>query len=225
MTLSCGPFQWLQQWDQWQKTWRAWHCACGHCCARTCSAWTAQCHPSPSTKRYRASRGPEISGESCRLKTPLGGHLGRAKCCFPDSPRGVGVLLAPLAPCSQHLPLSAGVFQHKTPPHRLLRDRFLHHAQPGHETCCPRDQAALGGGWPHGRDLGAAWARGQAQPLSFDSAVVAQRENIVFREGWRFSCGLVRKSSAQLSPFRALSGLSQTVSLKPSSVVLPAGAL
>lgn len=63
--------------------------------------------------------------------------------------------------------------------------------------------------------------------MSFDSAVVAQRENIVFREGWRLSCGLVRKSSAQLGPFQALNGFSHTVPvpLIPSSVVLPAGAL
>lgn len=42
-----------------------------------------------------------------------------------------------------------------------------------------------------------------------------------------FSCGLVRKSSAQLSPFQALNGFSQTVPvpLIPSCFVPPAGAL
>ena len=38
--------------------------------------------------------------------------------------------------------------------------------------------------------LGAAWTSGgQAQPVSFDSSVVAQRENGVFREGWMGSGG------------------------------------
>uniref|UniRef100_A0A8C3TST1 Fatty acid amide hydrolase n=1 Tax=Catharus ustulatus TaxID=91951 RepID=A0A8C3TST1_CATUS len=71
--------------------------------------------PLPFNEEVQSLQGPrDLWGElQAENTSPMGGHLARAKCCFPDSPRGVGVLLAPLAPLQPASPSPAGVF-HKT---------------------------------------------------------------------------------------------------------------
>uniref|UniRef100_A0A8C3TTT6 Fatty acid amide hydrolase n=1 Tax=Catharus ustulatus TaxID=91951 RepID=A0A8C3TTT6_CATUS len=66
--------------------------------------------PLPFNEEVQSLQGPrDLWGElQAENTSPMGGHLARAKCCFPDSPRGVGVLLAPLAPLQPASPSPAG---------------------------------------------------------------------------------------------------------------------
>lgn len=90
----------------------------------------------------------------CGTCQPATWHVGEASAAFQAC--SMGVRLAPdtaeILPAGA-FPCSAGVFQHTAPPHRLLRNRFLHHAQSCHETRRSGDEKTFGGCWPHGRML------------------------------------------------------------------------